>query len=76
MSALEPREPGKLPERHAELPQGSVALVFNRSPSIETRQTSRGDKPGGSGFPLFSGKALIVSRTLSGMFLVGAFDRA
>ena len=30
-------------------------------------------KPGG--FPLFSGKVLIVSRTLSGLFLVGAVHR-
>ena len=30
-------------------------------------------KPGG--FPLFSGKVQIVSRTLSGLFLVGALDR-
>ena len=32
-----------------------------------------GCKPGG--FPLFSGKVQIVSRTLSGLFLVGALDR-
>ena len=35
-------------------------------------------KPGGfqtGGFPLFSGKVQIVSRTLSGLFLVGAVDR-
>ena len=30
-------------------------------------------KPGG--FPLFSGKVQIVSRTLSGLFLVGALNR-
>ena len=33
----------------------------------------RGSKPGG--FPLFSGKVRIVSRTLSGLFLVGAAHR-
>ena len=32
-----------------------------------------GSKPGG--FPLFSGKVRIVSRTLSGLFLVGALNR-
>ena len=31
-------------------------------------------KPGG--FPLFSGKVQIVSRTLSGLFLVGALNRS
>ena len=35
--------------------------------------TRGGSKPGG--FPLFSGKVQIVSRTLSGLFLVGALNR-
>ena len=42
--------------------------------SVERSKLNRGvSKPGC--FPLFSGKVQIVSRTLSGLFLVGALNR-
>ena len=46
-----------------------VRVVFN---------LLREARPGGfqpGGFPIFSGKVRIVSRTLSGLFLVGAVNR-
>ena len=64
------------------VPPGSVPPV--KKCSIKSHMTLRGavqreqlnrgvSKPGC--FPLFSGKVQIVSRTLSGLFLVGALNR-
>ena len=40
------------------------------------REAKPGCFPNPGVFPLFSGKVQIVSRTLSGLFLVGALNRA
>ena len=57
--------------------QGDKTASYCRNMS-SCEVTLREAKPGGfqtGGFPIFSGKVRIVSRTLSGLFLLGAANR-
>ena len=58
----------------ASVKDGQSQDFFMKPSSLFLREA----KPGGfltGGFPTFSGKVQIVSRTLSGLFLVGAVNR-
>ena len=61
----------------ANVGRGGEFLALSMSKRLESNLCAlfslREAKPGG--FPLFSGKVQIVSRTLSGLFLVGALNR-
>ena len=57
----------------------SIIRCFRRLAEIKNKlsweKLNPGGVPNGGGFPLFSGKVQIVSRTLSGLFLVDALNR-